>query len=100
VSERRLYQCPGCWDFRYIPALDGGYECGCGERMTRIDLREAEASAAALAEREALAEIGRLSLDWLKRAANPDQSENDAYIAWLNAAEAALAETPEETRRG
>lgn len=39
---RRLYQCPGCWSFDVLPRVgDGAYmECGCGEQMTLIDLRE------------------------------------------------------------
>jgi hypothetical protein len=36
----RLFQCPGCWSYCLYPGTAGSVECGCGERMTLIDLRE------------------------------------------------------------
>lgn len=40
----RAYQCPGCWSITTNPMIDGGYECECGERLFRIDLRDTEPS--------------------------------------------------------
>lgn len=45
---RYLYQCPGCWGYGLFrrPVSkrrgEGWIECECGERMSRIDLRDPE----------------------------------------------------------
>ena len=44
---KRVYQCPGCFSLTYWkPSKDPGatFECECGERLTRIDLRDPEPS--------------------------------------------------------
>lgn len=38
-----LHQCPGCWGWSSHPA-DRTWECECGERLSRIDLRNPEPS--------------------------------------------------------
>ena len=107
--RRRLYQCPGCWDFRYIPELAEGYECACGERMTLVDLRAASlaetltkvAASATFVKREAL-DVERLTdaltmlpqTDWDPCTATSVREVAESIIREY----AALAETPKETR--
>ena len=41
--ESFLYQCPGCWSYgTFLKPKDGWIECDCGQRMTRVDLRNSE----------------------------------------------------------
>ena len=36
----RWFQCPGCWSVAPVQDPDADYyECGCGEKLTCIDLR-------------------------------------------------------------
>ena len=45
---KRAYQCPGCFSLTFwkIPKDPGAaFECECGERLTRIDLRDPEPQA-------------------------------------------------------
>ena len=50
TATRYLHQCPGCWGYGLFAKPfskrkgEGWIECKCGERMTRIDLRNQEPS--------------------------------------------------------
>ena len=116
-----VHQCPGCFSVQLLWADPDGWECECGERLTRIDLRDSEDRAAALAEpsvatvaayergrqdalaeREALREAGRLSRNILIHGTDNEQHFEGEWVAIpredFDRWRATLAETPKETR--
>jgi hypothetical protein len=73
------HQCPGCFSVTVFAGDGRDYECDCGEKLTRIDLRDSEAVASLTAQNE----TKRAALREIENDDPPDSEDRWATVVRL-----------------